>query len=295
MKNQFLRPFLLLGISLITFSNAFVQEEEISSSLLWEIKGKKVKSPTYIMGTMHLIAKDKFHFPDHLKEKVAASELLILEIGGISEQMKMAQKMFLQEGNLFDHFSTEQADSLFTNLEEQFGYTPEEAKQRFGRMKPIALMQLFTQEAFGEGPASYELSLERIAKENDIPVEGLETIEEQMKIFDDMSIADQVEMVMVGIRDKETNVQQTIELQDIFLSQDIEAIYQYMHADTSSSLMNYEDELLNNRNERWIPLIKKYIKKKQCFIAVGAAHLGGEKGVINLLREEGYEVVPVKL
>jgi uncharacterized protein YbaP (TraB family) len=296
MKNKIVTKFLFIGLSFITFSSLYSQqEEEITSSLLWEVKGKKVKSPTYIMGTMHLIAKDKFYFPDHLKEKVANADLLIMEIGGISEQMKMAQKMFLQEGNLFDHFTDEQADTVFSFLEENFDYSREDAKKRFGRMKPIALMQLFTREAFGEGPASYEMTLEKIAKENEVEIDGLETIEEQMKIFDEMSMSDQVEMVLAGIRDKDASVQQTEDLQNLYLSQDIEAIYQFMQSDTTSSLMNYEDNLLTNRNKNWIPLIKKHIKKKKCFIAVGAAHLGGENGVINLLREEGYEVTPVKL
>lgn len=295
MKYQIISKLLFIGLSLITFFTSFSQEEELTTSLLWEVKGKKVKSPTYIMGTMHLIAKDKFYFPDHLIEKVAASDLLILEIGGLSEQMKMVQKMFLQEGNLFDHFSVDQIDTLFSYLEENFNYSYEEANKRFGRMKPIALMQLFTREAFGDGPASYEMSLEKVAKENEVEIDGLESVEEQMKIFDEITMSDQVEMVMAGIRDKEASIRQTEELQDLYLSQDIEAIYQFMQADTTSSLMNYEDNLLTNRNKNWIPMIKKYIKKNKCFIAVGAAHLGGENGVINLLREEGFEVTPVKL
>jgi uncharacterized protein YbaP (TraB family) len=288
--------FLLVGISIITFTAFHAQNaEKQESSLLWEIKGKKVETPTYLMGTMHLIAKDKFYFPDHLKEKVAASELLVLEIGGISEQMKMAQVMFLKEGSLFDHFSEKQLDTLYQYLASNFDYSTEEVNKRFGRMKPIALMQLFTREAFGEGPASYEISLEKIAKENEIEIDGLESVEEQMKIFDEMSMDDQVEMVMSGIRDEDANLEQTQALQDLYLSQNVDSIYAFTKADSSSALMNYEDDLLTNRNEKWIPLIKKHIKKKKCFIAVGAAHLGGEKGIINLLREEGFEVTPVKL
>lgn len=286
----------LIGISIITISTFFAQDESAQqSSLLWEIKGKKVKSPTYIMGTMHLIAKEKFYFPDHLKEKVAASELLILEIGGISEQMKMAQKMFLKEGSVFDHFSVNQLDTLFHYLETNFDYTPEEIKQRFGKMKPIALLQLVTKDAFGEGPASYEMSLEKVAKENEIEIQGLESVDDQMQIFDEMAMSDQVEMVLSGMRDKEASIKQSEALQDLYLSQDIDSIYAFVKSDSSSTLMNYEDDFLTNRNKNWIPLIKKHMKKKKCFIAVGAAHLGGEKGVLQLLREEGYEVTPVKL
>lgn len=271
-----------------------VSNDSLKSSLLWEVKGKKVKSPTYILGTMHLISRDKFLFPEHLQEKVKNADLLVMEIGGLSDQMEMAKLLFLEEGNLFDHFSEEQGDSLLNYIEENLDMSREQVKASFGRMKPMALLQLFSKESFGENPASYELELEKIAKANEVEVAGLETAEEQMKIFDGMTMEDQVEMIMKSLRDMDESSNATAKLEDVFLTQDIEKIQELMKED-GGDMMNYEDDLLKNRNERWIPQLKKMMKKNKCFIAVGAAHLGGEYGVINLLREKGYEVTPVKL
>jgi uncharacterized protein YbaP (TraB family) len=89
----------LLMVTLFTnLFNGFSQDTtstERTSSLLWEITGKKVKSPSYIFGTMHLIPKDQFLFPESLQDKVKNAELLVMEIGGLSEQMKGMQLMML--------------------------------------------------------------------------------------------------------------------------------------------------------------------------------------------------------
>ena len=47
------------------------------------------------------------------------------------------------------------------------------------------------------------------------------------------------------------------------------------------------------RNEKWIATIPSIIKDKSTLIAVGSAHLAGEKGLINLLKAKGYKVTPV--
>ena len=56
----------------------------------------------------------------------------------------------------------------------------------------------------------------------------------------------------------------------------------------------FEDILLTNRNKNWVKKIKPIMDSKNLFIAVGAGHLGGEQGLIDLLRKEGYEVEGVK-
>jgi uncharacterized protein YbaP (TraB family) len=60
------------------------------------------------------------------------------------------------------------------------------------------------------------------------------------------------------------------------------------------SLGGYEDLLLVTRNKNWIPVMGEMMKTQPVFFAVGAGHLGGKNGVIALLRQEGYTVVPVK-
>ncbi|MEO5583583.1 MAG: TraB/GumN family protein, partial [Saprospiraceae bacterium] len=57
----------------------------------------------------------------------------------------------------------------------------------------------------------------------------------------------------------------------------------------------YENLFLYDRNKKWIPLMSAMMKDKSTFFAVGAGHLGGPKGVINLLKLAGYKITPVKM
>jgi uncharacterized protein len=77
-----------------------------------------------------------------------------------------------------------------------------------------------------------------------------------------------------------------------YKNQDISALSELMKED--KSMGKYEEDLLLARNRNWIPIIEKQVKAKPTFIAVGAGHLGGVSGVIDLLRKKGYKVTPVK-
>jgi hypothetical protein len=286
---------LLVIISALFFSINFgIAQETPTNSLLWEVTGKKVKSPSYIFGTMHLIPNDDFLFPETLKDKVKASDILVMEIGGLGEQMKAMKLMMLDSGTMFDYFTEEQLDSIFTYTKENLGFEEAQMRMAFGKMKPFVLLQLFTKDAFGENPQSYEMSLEKIAKANEIEVLGLETIEEQMGFIDNLSSDDQVNMIMEALRSGDDGEEEMKKLIDIYLSQDINKIHSFaVNSDVSSP--EFEEDFLNNRNKNWITPIKKIIKKNKAFIAVGAAHLGGPNGVIELLKAEGYTLTPVKL
>lgn len=289
---------LILIITLGFLNFGFSQEQEVTSSLLWEISGKKVKSPSYIMGTMHMIPKEDFYFPEALQERVAKSDMLVMEIGGLSEQMKGMKLMMLESGNLFDdYFSKEQLDTLFAYTTEKMNMSEEKLRSNFSGMKPFVLTQILSKDMFGENPESYEMSLEKLAKENNLVIAGLETVEEQMGFINSLGANDQVEMVMSTIRNADATAEEggnnMRKLIDLYLEQDIDKLHEYM---SSSSLNSddFENTMLNNRNKKWIKPIKKIIKKNKAFIAVGAGHLGGENGVLELLRKEGYTLTPIE-
>ena len=288
-----MKKIVLLFTTLIFAVQYGIAQDTLSSSLLWEISGKNVKTPSYVFGTMHLIPNADFLFPESLQEKLKSSDILVMEIGGLSQKMKAMQYMMLDSGSVYDYFTEEQQDSLFKYTEEKLGVNKSQM-MKFSGMKPIVLMQLLTKEQFGEDPKSYEMEFEKIATTNKIDVQGLETIEEQMSFLDALDPQDQVKMVMETIRGDGEDKSQSKELVANYLSQDIEAIHGFIiNSDMSSS--EFEETMLNNRNKQWIKPIKKIIKKNKAFIAVGAGHLGGPNGVIELLKKEGYTLTPVKL
>ena len=65
-------------------------------------------------------------------------------------------------------------------------------------------------------------------------------------------------------------------------------------SDTPDYMAGFTDILLYHRNQNWVKKLKTLLPEKSILVAVGAGHLPGEKGVINLLRKEGYKVTPVE-
>ena len=82
-------------------------------------------------------------------------------------------------------------------------------------------------------------------------------------------------------------------LYEAYASQDVEVMYRLAVESENRLTSEFQELLLDKRNKSWIPVIETQMKKQPSFFAVGAAHLGGPSGVINLLRQAGYKVEPV--
>ena len=95
------------------------------------------------------------------------------------------------------------------------------------------------------------------------------------------------------VNDFQNQVTEFEKLISIYKTQDIDSIFNLTQQGTDE--LNAEAELLTKRNSNWIPVMKANMQKASCFFAVCAALLGGDIGVIALLKKQGYTVKPVKL
>lgn len=117
-----------------------------------------------------------------------------------------------------------------------------------------------------------------------------------MGIFDSIPLKTQAEMLVKSIKSVNSGASEFKAMVELYKSQDIEAMAGTMKSDSSgeNEMGKYENILLTTRNKNWIPLIGKNSATKSTFYAVGAGHLGGETGVVNLLRKEGFTVKALK-
>lgn len=276
----------------LTGPNAPATEQQ---SLLWKIEGKGQKQASYLFGTMHLIQKDYYYFPESLEKLVKKSDALVMEIGDLGNQAEMMKYILLPEGKtFFDYFNKQQTDTILAWAKEKMNMGEDAFRANFARMKPFVVVQTATQLSFMGKTESYERTLDRIAKDHKINIIGLETVAEQMSMFDKLSDEQQAEMVLSGIRDEAKNLQITTEMQAMYRRQRIDSLYLYIQQEGGVIASNNAD-FLDNRNKNWIPKIVELMATQRLFIAVGAGHLSGPNGVIQLLRNEGYTVTPVKL
>ncbi len=283
----------------ISFQSS-AQEKKISdfpmseSSLLWEIKGPGVKNGSYLFGTMHLIEKEYFLFPKSLKKRVQKAEVLVMELPGMPNQFDAMKLLKLKEGSFFDFFTAEQSDSILIWAKEALKLSEEAFRKTMSPMKPFVAIQLATQMQFMGKTASYELKFEEIARDSKLEIKGLETLEEQLSFFDNLTKEQQAEMVMEGIREMEKSIEFSKKVQQVYARQNVDSLYNMLHE--NGGIITSEEKLfIDDRNKKWIPQIRESLASKRTFIAVGAGHLGGPNGLIRLLEKEGYTLAPVEL
>ena len=302
-KSPLISNTILLRIAVFFLVISFqstAQEKKISdfpmseSSLLWEIKGPGVEHGSYLFGTMHLIEKEYFLFPKSLEKRVQKADILVMELPGMPSQFDALKLLKLKEGSFFDFFTTEQSDSIFVWAKEALKLSEEAFRKTISPMKPFVAIQLATQMQFMGKTASYELKLEEIATESKVEIKGLETLEEQLSFFDNLTKEQQAEMVMEGIREMQKSIEFSKKVQQVYARQNVDSLYNMLHE--NGGIITSEEKLfIDDRNKKWIPQIRESLASKRTFIAVGAGHLGGPNGLIRLLEKEGYTLSPVEL
>lgn len=294
MNNKLKFGFLsLITLFLLAFKTSSV--EEVKKSLLWKIEGNGVKAPSYLFGTMHMIQKEYFYFPSSLEKFIKKSDVILTEIAldKLDDQQELLKLIYLKEGKLMDYFSQEQQDSLYAWAKTKLALEKDAFDLAFGKMKPLILVQTMTQMEFMGKTESYEYSIKDLGTKHKKAFAGLESLSEQISLFDGLDKATQANMVMEGIRDQKKNNDLLTKMQQVYRAQELDSLYQMMHA-SNTVIMEEESTFLDKRNKNWIPQIKELTKEKSVFIAVGAGHLAGQNGVIELLRKEGFTVSPVK-
>ena len=272
-------------------------------SLLWKIEGNNLEQTSYLFGTIHIIPKEDYILRESVKTALASTEKITFEINmddmnDMAVMMPLLMKMFMKNDTTLQDLLSEED---YTFVEEHFKKSALPLPMTFlGKMKPMFLTMLDPEGMGGFDMSSgesvsYEMKLYEIAQNQKKEIGGLETAEYQMSVFDKIPYKAQAEMLVEGIRSAgdSTAANQLQELVHMYKDQDIQAMQTIMEAE-GSDVAGYEDVLLTNRNKNWIPIMGESMRQKPVFFAVGAGHLGGELGVIALLRAEGYTVTAVE-
>lgn len=266
------------------------QAQHADNALLWEISGNGLTQPSYLYGTVHMICRKDFLLSETLKKNFAAADKLYLEVDmdDPSMNMKMLQLSMLQGKKLSDFFNKEDYEKLNVFFRDSIGMP----LTMFNTMKPFVLFSIISLKTLNcPDQESYEVSFVKMAKEQNKEVFGLETIEEQMKIFDDMPDSVQAQMLMRYANEFYEQKEDFSKMIALYKAQNLQALYD--QTISSPDIAGSEDVLLFNRNQKWIPVMEGAMKASRIFFAVGAGHLAGDKGVIHLLRSKGYTVKAV--
>ncbi len=302
---KLLSVFSLYFISILLLTSckgpkaATAESDTLPDALLWKIEHKDMKEPSYLFGTIHMIPQEVFFLPSGLEEAFDKSEKVVFEID-MDDMSDMGSLMGMMSGLMMKDGMT--LEKLLTPAEyaEVSAYFEAMGLPMFllGNVKPMFLsmlaeINLDPASMQSEEIMSYEMELYDKANESSKQVGGLETMAYQMSLFDSIPYKDQAMMLLDAVRGTNQESDMFEETVELYKLQKIEAMVAMVGEDNADA--NYEDVLLNNRNRNWIPVMQKKMSKGPVFFAVGAGHLGGQQGVIRLLRKEGYTLTPVSV
>jgi uncharacterized protein YbaP (TraB family) len=283
---------MLLSCSLLLLT-AKAQQPLEKSSLLWEISGKGLQSPSWLYGTIHAICPQDLHFSTATLDAVKQSKSLYLEVNIVDKEEigRLQQAMMMPEPY---SFKTLFADDDYVKLSAWFRDSLHIELAQLDRMKPLLIYSIMVQKFFAancEAPASTEGEFIKLAQTQQLPVKGLETVLDQVALFDSIPDKEEAAMMLKTITDTAKSMQVYNRLVTAYKKGDIQSLYNQILE--TEDMSQYRDLLLDRRNRNWIGTITSEAGKASTFFAVGAGHLGGNTGVIELLRKQGYTVKPV--
>jgi len=287
---RFKKYGLALVISMTVIST--VSSQTISdNSLLWEISGNGLNQNSYLFGTIHMICPSDFLMDDRIKKAFEDADELIMELDMDDPEMmqKMQQSSLNPEmKNIKSAFSEADANALNEFLTANYGA----GLDQLGILKPFMLMSMIIVKQLPcEQVESYELFFTNLATTQHKNVEGLESVEYQMGLFD--KIPEEILLKEISkMVTSDDSIKEFEQMVSAYTAEDIDQLYLLIAE--NEMMGNFNELMLDNRNRNWIPLMEKNMKENQVFFAVGSGHLGGENGVINLLRTQGYQVKAIR-
>ena len=281
--------FLVMGSCRAQTKPDILKTNKDENSLLWEISGNGLKEPSYIFGTFHLLCRNDIHLSGQLKQALKNARELYLELDMDDPSMMISGLLLMNMngGKLLRDLYTPEAYKKLDDFFKDSLHTP---LTMFQSMKPAFLESMLYPKLMPcKAISGVEEELMKLAKADKKEIQGLETMAFQASVFDSIPYEDQAKELLKTIDSLDTYKHFFDTLITVYKSQQLKKI-EDMFSKSEFGMEENQDLLLNNRNANWVKQLKDIMIKEQVFVAVGAGHLVGEKGLIALLRKEGYNV-----
>jgi uncharacterized protein YbaP (TraB family) len=262
-----------------------------TKGLLWKIEAPGAKS-NYLFGTIHSEDKRVTALPEPVIKALDASSRFTMEAiidgDGI---VYMAEAMYFSDDRTLEQVVGKKLYAESVKILAARGIPT----QGVEKQKPWAVMMALSMPPPKTGEYLDFILQERATRQNK-PVSGLETIQEQLAVFDELPLPDQVALLREAVQEQDKFEKELEEMIGAYLARDIAALAEAgtKHKPEDDRLYrSVMDRLLTQRNTRMAARMGPILKDGGAFVAVGAAHLPGESGLLNLLEKAGYRVTPV--
>lgn len=295
----------------LTLAIVFLGCTAAQSQLLYRISGNGLQKPSYVLGTYHLAPAS---FADSIPGLNEALNEVLQVYGELDMQdafkpenmAKMQAAQMLPDGvTLSSLLTPEQKERLNALLREVMGVdlSNESVAAQLDKMTPASLsstlsLLVYMKENTSFNPmALIDTHVQTVAQKQGKSVGGFETVDFQMGVLYSAPLEKQVEDLMCMV----DNFKDVVEMADFvtaaYFSQDLDMLTEMIDEESESPCSGSEEDsevLIFGRNANWVKVMPDIMSAQPTLFAVGAGHLIGEKGVLELLRTKGYIVEGVK-
>ncbi|WP_316816736.1 TraB/GumN family protein [Pedobacter nyackensis] len=264
------------------------QQKSANKSLLWEITGKGLTKPSYVYGTIHMICEPDFVLHDKTKKALSTADELVLELN-FTDPAELAdvQKTMTSPVPLSKRLSPAQYRLLDSVLALKAGIQ----LQTMDQLTLIALSSIAISKTLPcTEIKSYEFEFVNLAKAQHKSLGALETVKQQTAYFSKAYTDESLIKQIANFDDYKAVFGQLI---NAYKMEDLTKIEAILKDERFGNTEESDKWLLQVRNANWVKRMPQMMEHKSCFFAVGAGHLPGKEGVLQLLKAEGYTVKPI--
>jgi uncharacterized protein YbaP (TraB family) len=257
------------------------------NTVLWQISAADLE-PSYIMGTMHVRDLRAFQNFEKVKHLIKQCSYYFAEMDlNQAELMQDPKDFILEDGvNLEILLGVKKYEKIRKALGKSFQFNLDDHKQ----LLPFLISNILAENIL---QADHQKPLDHIlwtfAEEQDLIMGGLESFMEQQSIMRKIPLDFQLKSIKDIARNPSKFRKNLLCLVDYYVEEDIQMLYKM----SKKSMGKLRKLMLWERNSRMSKRIGEFMAQGQCFFALGAAHLSGQKGVLNLVKQQGIKLKPL--
>ncbi|MFM8586583.1 MAG: TraB/GumN family protein [Gammaproteobacteria bacterium] len=264
-----------------------------SEGLVWVVQGTGGK--VYIAGSMHLLRRDRPALPEAITEAYRESESLVMEldVDDINEQAMAAQMLgaaSFSDGRTLPSVAGETRWNALQPVLATLQFPAPFA----ATLEPWGLSILLTTLEYArlgfDAEVGVEKQLQKLAAADKKAIAGLETPEFQISLFDSLPLDEQLQLLDMTLSDIAEMPTMADDLYLAWRRGDTRRLEELL-LEGYKAMPKLYDDLVDQRNRRWVPQVTSLTKKSgDTLVVVGALHLVGDRGLIALLEKEGLKI-----
>lgn len=284
-----------IGAALLLLTAACSACADTGHHTLWAVKGRH--NTVYLLGSVHMLKPADSALPDEARAVYARAKALVMELDLTSEPMAGAL-----QGSLLEQVTLPAGETLAAALGPELN-ARFEARARvlgvepalLGSFQPwFAAMLLQQAELARSGfEAGYGVDMQLAARAaaDHKPIIALETLADQLGFFAQLTPAQQRQFMATTLDEADDTAAQTAEIVSAWQQGDSRRLGELLGRSAEQSPELFR-ALTTDRNRRWLPKITALLEEDQDYlVVVGAMHLIGRDGLVDLLQREGYQPV----